>query len=229
MANEKILVVDDELPIRIALSTAFQREGMQVWEAEGGVKALQLLDYHKFDLIILDVMMQDMDGYSFLQRIRAKSVFTPVLMVSGKTDETAQVLGLGLGADDYITKPFQLSVLIQKVKALIRRRNIYDQKHQDMMIVGHFSFDSIKVECSKDNQPIQFTSRELALFRFFMEHPNQVFSREQLYRNVWGNDAVDDNTIMVYIKRIREKIEEDTKNPTYIKTVRGLGYKFNGN
>lgn len=228
MANEKILVVDDELAIRIALSTAFQREGMQVWEAAGGVQALQLLDYHDFDLIVLDVMMQDLDGYSFLQHIRSKSVFTPVLMVSGKTEETDQVLGLGLGADDYITKPFQLSVLIQKVKALIRRRSIYDQKHHDTITVGHFTFDSVKLECYKNNQLLMFTSRELALFRFLMENPNQVFSREQLYRNVWDSDIVDDNTIMVYIRRVREKIEDDAKNPTYIKTVRGLGYKFNG-
>lgn len=228
MANEKILIIDDELAIRMALSTAFQREGMQVWEASGGRQALQLLEYHDFDLIVLDVMMQDMDGYSFLQRIRSNSVFTPVLMVSGRTEETAQVLGLGLGADDYITKPFQLSVLIQKVKALIRRRSIYDQSYHDVITVGRFSFDSVKLECYKDNRLLQFSSRELALFRFLMENPNQVFSREQLYRNVWGNSVVDDNTIMVYIRRVREKIEDDIKNPTFIQTVRGFGYKFNG-
>ena len=229
MANEKILVIDDELAIRMALKTAFQREGMKVTEAACGIDGLALLFQDKFDLIILDIMMQDIDGYAILQKIRGEHIMTPVLMLSGKQDETDQVLGLGLGADDYLTKPFHLSVLIQKVKALIRRSSIYNSNmKQNEIIVGPFRFDLMKLECYKNDQLLNLTARELAFFRFFIEHPGQVFSKAQLYQQVWNEHVVDDNTIMVYIKRLREKIEEDSSNPVYLKTVRGIGYLFNG-
>lgn len=228
MANEKILVVDDDLAIRMALKTAFIRESMQVTEASCGADALALLRSQTFDLIILDIMMQDIDGYTILQRLRTSGILTPVLMLSGRQEETDQVLGLGLGADDYLTKPFHLSVLIQKVKALIRRSSIYNQQKQNMITAGPFRFDLMKLECSKDGKLLNFTARELTLFRFFMEHPGQVFTKDQLYRQVWNESVVDDNTIMVYMKRIREKIEDNPKNPTHIKTIRGIGYIFNG-
>ncbi|MDO4329559.1 MAG: response regulator transcription factor [Lachnospiraceae bacterium] len=228
MANEKILIVDDELAIRLALKTAFTREGMQVQEASCGKDALTLLRTQTFDLIVLDIMMQDIDGYSILQKLRAANILTPVLMLSGKQEEMDQVLGLGLGADDYLTKPFHLSVLIQKVKALIRRNNIYNQQKQNSITVGPFRFDLMKLECYKNDQLLNFTARELALFRFFMEHPGQVFTKEQLYQQVWNENVVDDNTIMVYMKRLREKIEVNSKKPVYIKTIRGIGYIFHG-
>lgn len=228
MANEKILVVDDELPVRMALRTAFTREGMQVQEASGGAEAMSCLSSQTFDLIVLDIMMQDMDGYAILQKLRAEGNLTPVLMLSGRQEEMDQVLGLGLGADDYLTKPFHLSVLIQKVKALIRRNSIYSQQKQNVIAAGPFRFDLMKLECYKNGGLLNFTARELSLFRFLMEHPGQVFTREQLYRQVWNENVVDDNTIMVYIRRIREKIEDDSSRPVYIRTVRGIGYIFNG-
>ena len=228
MANEKILVVDDELAIRLALRTAFLKEGMRVQEATGGREALEALHSQTFDLIVLDVMMQDMDGYMLLQKLRSEHDLTPVLMLSGRQEETDQVLGLGLGADDYLTKPFHLSVLIQKVKALIRRNSVYSRQRQNIITVGPFGFDLMKLEGVKNGKSLHFTARELALFRFFMEHPGQVFTREQLYDQVWNENVVDDNTIMVYIKRIREKIEDDSRKPVYLKTVRGIGYIFDG-
>ncbi len=228
MANEKILVVDDELPIRMALKTAFVREGMQVTDANCGKDALQLLHLQSFDLIVLDIMMQDIDGYTILQSLRSDGILTPVLMLSGKQEEMDQVLGLGLGADDYLTKPFHLSVLIQKVKALIRRSSIYNQSQQNVISVGPFRFDTMRLECYKNDQLLSFTARELALFRFLLEHPGQVFTKEQLYQQVWNENLVDDNTIMVYMKRLREKIEDDPKNPKYITTIRGIGYLFYG-
>ena len=227
MANEKILVVDDELAIRMALRTAFTREGMQVQEATGGKEAIECLRGQTFDLIVLDIMMEDMDGYTILQKLRADGILTPVLMLSGRQEEMDQVLGLGLGADDYLTKPFHLSVLIQKVKALIRRNSVYSRQRQNLITVGPFSFDLMKLECYKDGRLLNFTARELALFRFLMEHPGQVFTKEQIYRQVWNENVVDDNTIMVYMKRVREKIEDDSRNPAYIRTVRGIGYIFN--
>ncbi len=228
MANEKILVVDDELPVRLALRTAFGRENMQVCEAASGAEALKLLSLGHFDLIVLDVMLTDMDGYAILQKLRAAEDMTPVLMLSGRGDEADQVLGLGMGADDYLTKPFHLAVLIQKVKALIRRNAVYSQSRKNRITEGIFQFDLMKLEAFKETEKLQFTARELALFRFFMEHPGKVFTKEQLYHQVWGENLVDDNTIMVYIKRIREKIEEDVKNPVYLKTIRGVGYIFEG-
>lgn len=227
MANEKILVVDDELPIRLALKTAFSREGMNVCEAACGADALRLIQEQDFDLIVLDIMLQDIDGYAILQRLRANNILTPVLMLSGRQEETDQVLGLGLGADDYLTKPFHLAVLIQKVKALIRRSSIYNKPRSTAITAGPFRLDLMKQECYKNNQLLNLTARELALFRFFLEHPGQVFTKEQLYRQVWNENVVDDNTIMVYIKRVREKIEDDSRRPVYLKTVRGIGYLFN--
>lgn len=230
MANEKILVVDDELAIRMALKTAFGREGMQVQEASCGTEALAQLQKEEFDLVILDIMMQDIDGYAILQKMRGDGNMTPVLMLSGKQEEMDQVLGLGLGADDYLTKPFHLSVLIQKVKALIRRSSVYNNsRRQNEIVVEPFRFDLMKLECFRGREPLNLTARELALFRFFMEHPGQVYSKAQLYQQVWNENVVDDNTIMVYIKRLREKIEEDSTKPVYLKTVRGIGYLFEGN
>lgn len=227
MPGERILIVDDELPIRMALKTAFLREGMVPQEASCGSQALEMIRSQTFDLVVLDIMMQDMDGYTILQNMRADGNTTPVLLLSGRQDEVDQVLGLGLGADDYLAKPFRLSVLTQKVKALIRRSSVYNQQRRNLITVGPFRFDLMKLECQKQGRPLNFTARELALFRFFMEHPGQVFTREQLYRQVWNEHVVDDNTIMVYIKRIREKIEEDSRNPVYLRTVRGIGYIFN--
>lgn len=167
MANEKILVVDDELPIRLALKTAFLREGMQVQEASCGKEALEALKGDHYDLVVLDVMMEDMDGYTILQKLRAAEDMTPVLMLSGKQEEMDQILGLGMGADDYLTKPFHLSVLIQKVKALIRRNSIYSQNHKNQIMEGVFRFDLMKLEAFKGEEKLQFTARELSLFRFF--------------------------------------------------------------
>lgn len=226
MAKEKLLIVDDDPAIRLALKTAFAREGMVIAEAPNGTEALKQIRAQKFDLVILDVMMQDMDGYTVLQKMRAGDILTPVLLLSGKQTETDQVLGLGLGADDYLTKPFHISILIQKVKALIRRNSVYNQNTSNSIRAGCFTFDLMRLECCKDGVPLNFTAKELTLFRFFMEHPGQVFTKGQLYSQVWNDAVIDDNTIMVYIKRIREKIEDDIKNPQYIKTIRGIGYRF---
>ncbi len=226
MANERILVVDDERSIRMALKAAFLREGMAVEEAACGADAVETLHSRSFDLVVLDVMMQDIDGYTILQKMRAEGLMTPVLMLSGRHEETDQVLGLGLGADDYLTKPFHLSVLIQKVKALIRRNVVYSRGGHAAISVGPFSFDAVRLECSKNGRALRLTARELALFRFFMEHPGRVFAKDQLYRQVWNENVIDDNTVMVYIKRLREKIEDDPARPSYIKTVRGIGYVF---
>ncbi len=226
MANEHILVVDDEESIRTALRMAFFRENMNVTEASDGSEALELLRRHTFSLVILDVMMKDVGGYQVLQTMRANGDHTPVMMLSGKSDEMDQVLGLGYGADSYLTKPFRVSVLIQTAKALIRRNQIYSSDSRSEIRRGPFTVDTVRMECLKNGEQLNFTAREMMLFRFLMEHPSQVFTKEQLYRQVWDDSVVDDNTVTVYIKRIRDKIEDDPKNPVYLKTVRGIGYRF---
>lgn len=224
MSMEEILVVDDEAPIRMALKAAFRKEGIDIAEAADGVQALEMLKREKYQLIILDVMMPRKGGYEVLQELRASGNNTPVLMLSGKDDEMNQVLGLGFGADSYLTKPFHTSVLVQTAKALIRRSQIYSKNFSSELHVGPFRLDLRKLECYKDGKPLTFTGRELNLFRFLLENPGQVFSKEQLYRQIWNDAVVDDNTITVYVKRIRAKIETDPKNPEYLKTVRGIGY-----
>lgn len=224
MSMEEILIVDDEAPIRMALKAAFRKEGIVIAEAADGVQALEMLKREKYQLIILDVMMPRKGGYEVLQELRASGNNTPVLMLSGKDDEMNQVLGLGFGADSYLTKPFHTSVLVQTAKALIRRSQIYSKNSSSELHVGPFRLDLRKLECYKDGKPLTFTGRELNLFRFLLENPGQVFSKEQLYRQIWNDAVVDDNTITVYVKRIRAKIETDPKNPEYLKTVRGIGY-----
>ncbi|ETP71678.1 response regulator (CheY receiver domain and winged-helix DNA-binding domain-containing protein) [Lachnospiraceae bacterium JC7] len=228
MANENILVVDDEAAIRLAVRVALKREGMRVTEAADGKDAIELLDNQKFSLVILDVMMQEIGGYEVLQHMRERNDMTPVLMLSGKTDEADQVMGLDYGADSYLTKPFHTALLIQNIKALIRRTQVYANAGSDQVKSGRFSVDTLKMECQKDGERLDFTGRETMLFRYFMEHPGEVFTKEQLYRQVWDDSGavVDENTVTVYVKRIRSKIEEDPKNPVYLKTVRGVGYRF---
>ena len=216
MNTEKILLVDDERAIRLAVRTALTREGMQVTEAADGSEALELLKKQQFHLVILDVMMEHVGGYDVLQAMRAAGDHTPVMMLSGKSDEMDQVLGLGFGA-------------IQTAKALIRRSQIYSQgaSGDSGIRKGPFAVDTLKMECLKNGEPLNFTAREMTLFRFLMEHPGQVFTKEQLYTQVWNEAVVDDNTITVYVKRIRNKIEDDPKQPRYLKTVRGIGYMLN--
>lgn len=226
MSQEQILIVDDEKAIRMAIRMALKKEDMAATEAEDGDQALELLEQQRFHLVILDVMMKRIGGYQVLQTMRARGDNTPVLMLSGKSDEMDQVLGLGFGADAYLTKPFHSSVLIQNVRALIRRTQVYSQMSGAEIRCGIFSVDTLKMVCLKRGEVLNFTGRELTLFRFFMEHAGQVFTREQLYAQVWGDAIVDDNTVIVYVRRIRNKIEDDPKNPKYLQTVRGIGYRF---
>lgn len=226
--KERILVVDDEPMIRKSVKTVFEREGMEVVTAAGGQEALDELGRQTFDLIILDVMMSPMDGFYVVNIIRRKNILTPVLFLSGNQEEESKILAISLGGDDYLTKPFSLAMLTTKAHALIRRSQVYNQVPSQELTFKNLRFDLQTYEVYKGGEKVALTSKETSLLRFFMENPNQVFTKDQLYERVWNQDVVDDNTIMVYIKRIRDKIEDDPKNPEYIKTVWGLGYRFGG-
>ena len=226
MAMDEILIVDDEAPIRLALRTAFRKENMKTAEACDGEEALAMLRRERYQLIILDIMMPKKGGYEVLQAIRAAGDHTPVMMLSGKDDEMNQVLGLGFGADSYLTKPFHIAVLIQNARALIRRNQEYSHSPVMDIVGGPLRIDLRKMEAFKGEERLPFTGRELTLFRFLLENPGQVFSKEQLYEQIWSDAMVDDNTITVYMKRLRAKMEEDPKKPRYLKTVRGIGYRL---
>ena len=222
--SQMIYLADDEKNIRDLMEAALTEEGFSVKTFPDGKTLLDVCGEKMPDLVILDVMMENVSGYQVLQTMRAWGDHTPVMMLSGKSDEMDQVLGLGFGADSYLTKPFHTSVLIQTAKALIRRNQIYSQASEARIHKGPFAVDTLKMECLKNGVSLNFTAREQALFRFLLEHPGQVFTKAQLYSQVWNEAVVDDNTITVYIKRIRSKIEENPKEPKYLKTIRGIGY-----
>lgn len=224
--SERILVVDDEVMVCTSVARAFQREGIEVTTVLSGQAALDLLAGQEFDLIILDVMMAPMDGFYVINIIRKRNVLTPVLFLSGNQEEASKILGISLGGDDYLTKPFSLAMLTTKARALIRRNKDYNTGSGRSLSCGSLHFDLDTYEVSKGGVKLPLTSKETMLLRFFMENQKRVFSKEQIYEQVWNQSIVDNNTIMVYIKRLRDKIEDDPKHPGYLKTVWGLGYCF---
>lgn len=226
MAGEHILVADDEKAVRKAIKAAYNSENMEATIASGGCEALSLIKKYKYDLILLDILMPDMDGFEVIRAIRSLQIYTPIILLSGKSEEYNKILGLGLGADDYITKPFSVALLISKSKALIRRNNIYSNKTLKDLSIGPFTFCQNSYRAYKNGTELPMTAKELALFKYFLENPKQVFTKEQLYQQIWNHHVIDDNTIMVYIKRLRGKIEDNPKQPKYLRTIWGIGYQF---
>ena len=222
----QILVVDDEPALRMMVQEILTQAGYAVCLAGSCREALtQRAQVHP-DAILLDVMLPDGDGFSLLGQLRQQGD-VPVLFLSARDEDEARLRGLGLGADDYITKPFRPLVLGAKVKALIRRSRNLSSDSPDQLECGPFSYNTSTMRFYKDGGEIFLSSKESSLMLLFMKHPGQVFTKEMIYEHVWGNTiAVDDNAIMVYINRLRSKIEEDRQKPAHIMTVRGLGYRF---
>lgn len=226
MANEKILLIDDDRALTKAVAIALRKEQMQVDTADCGMTAMERIGQASYDAILLDLQMPDQDGFELIQKFRSNKIYTPIIIISGREEEHNKILALGLGADDYLTKPFSIHLLCSKVKAMIRRSSMYQQESAQKVVAGPFCLDKDKMEFTKDSIPLSLTSKEIKLFHLFIEHPNRVYTKEQLYEMVWNDTAVDDNTIMVYIKRLRAKIEDEPKNPKYLLTVWGIGYQF---
>ncbi len=223
---KKILVVDDEMPIAEILKYNLEEEGYQVILAFNGEEALQKVATENPDLVILDIMMPQKDGYTACREIRQKSSI-PIIMVSAREDEVDKVLGLELGADDYVTKPFSAREVVARVKAALRRVQMHTLTTPEgpSLEFGRLTLSPEQAEVTKDSVPVNLTYREFALLQFFLRHPGHVFSREKLLNQVWGYDYVgDERTVDVTIRRIREKIEDDPASPDYICTRRGLGY-----
>lgn len=224
-----ILIADDEADIRNLIKISLEEHGYTVLAAQNGKEAWELFSTQDVDLAILDVMMPVMDGFNLLRKIREHST-VPVIFLTARADDMDKVLGLGLGADDYISKPFSVAELIARVGAQLRRSNEYlSQKEKPVSSIsyGNLSIDKEKCCAFKDGKPIELGAKEYKLLLYFMENPERVFTKQQLYRAVWDEEYYfDDNTVMVHISRIRSRIEDDPQDPKYLKTIRGIGYKL---
>ena len=222
----KVLICDDDHDIVSALKIYLTSEGYQTVEAYNGQEALEAVEAGGIDLVLMDVMMPKMDGIRATARMREEGNI-PIILLTAKGEDSDKVLGLNIGADDYITKPFRPLVLGAKVKALIRRNKNMVLDHSDVLDCGPFTYNTSTMRFYKGEEEISLSSKENSLMLLFMKHPGQVFTKDMIYEHVWGTSvAVDDNAIMVYINRLRGKIEEDRQKPEHIVTVRGLGYRF---
>lgn len=233
MEKPRILIVDDEQDLCQLVKTSLTKEGFSEIEMagtiEGGWKRFQAFEPN---LVILDVMLPDGEGYDLCKRIREVSRI-PILFLSAKSDEVDKILGLAIGGDDYITKPFSPKEMAYRVKAQLRRAGAYTieatakTRAAKETSVGPFVINSDETEVKKDGHLLELTAKEIGLLASFMRNPNHILSKETLFRNVWGEDFYGaDNTLMVHIRRLREKIEDNPSDPSYILTVKGLGYRF---
>lgn len=225
--NEKILVVDDEKPIVNILKYNLDKEGYQVIVAYDGQEAVKIALAENPDLILLDIMLPKMDGFTVCKELR-KKLTCPIIMLTAKGEELDKVLGLELGADDYITKPFSMRELMARVKANLRRTQLLEPAgDEDVVEIMDLELDLASYQLSKRGSPLELTFREFELVKFLATQAGQVFSREKLLEEVWGYEYYGDiRTVDVTIRRLREKVEDDPANPVYILTKRGVGYYF---
>ena len=223
--NYKILVADDEKEIRELLRLYLENSGYVVLEAEDGQQALQVFRSEKVDLCILDIMMPKLDGYRVLQEIRKESN-VPVMILSAKDADSEKILGLNLGADDYMAKPFNPLEAVARVNSNIRRfYSLGTSPATETLKVKDLELDIDACELRKEGRAIELTTIEYKIMELFMKHPGKVFTKQQIYEFGWGESfIVSDNNIMVCISKLRDKLDEDPSK--YIKTIRGLGYRL---
>ena len=228
--NECILVVDDDPEIVNAIAITLEREGYQVLKAYNGLEALDHALNPEVRLILIDVMMPRLDGLSALIRIRERRNL-PVIVLSAKSEDTDKILGLSMGADDYVTKPYNPQELIARVRSQLRRYtslgDVNAEGRRGLILNGRLSYDPAGRVLRADGEEVKLTPTEMKILDLLIRHPGQIFPAEEIYRRVWNEDAFScENTVMVHIRRIREKIELNPKEPDYIKVVWGIGYKM---
>ena len=222
----KILVVDDEAVLVKGIRFNLQQEGYQVETGSDGEQAVELAREGSFDLIILDLMMPKIDGLQACMRIREFSD-VPIIMLTAKGEDSDKLMGFACGADDYVTKPFNILELKARVRALLRRTAAAAAKQQEAgdLTVGHIRLDPAERSAWKDGAQVELTAKEFDLMELLMRNPGRVYSRENLLNVVWGYEYVGDyRTVDVHIRRLREKLELDPANPEYIRTKWGVGY-----
>ncbi|KAA0547192.1 response regulator transcription factor [Bacillus sp. BGMRC 2118] len=232
-----ILIVDDQPEIAELLRLYLEKEGHRIIEAHDGMDALMMVSNEKVDLMLLDLMMPIIDGYQLIKKIR-ETMQIPIIIISAKQEHDDKILGLGLGADDFIQKPFNPLEVVARVQALLRRSynyvreetNISDVSPSHKITVDDLTLDEDTFSIIRqDRDVIQLTKIEYKILELFMKSPGRVFTKQQIFENAWGDYYIggeEDNTINVHISKLREKIEDNPKKPTHIITIRGLGYKF---
>jgi phosphate regulon transcriptional regulator PhoB len=225
----KVLVVDDELPIVEAVAYNLRKEGYMALTAGNAEQCMEIARNEKPDLILLDVMLPSASGFDVCRMLRKQSS-VPIIMLTARAEETDRVVGLELGADDYITKPFSMRELLARVKSVLRRSSNGEKVAPRQMVeVGELRIDPTRYEVTVDGRRVELSPKEFDLLFFFVSHPGQVFSRQTLLDNVWGADAyVEDRTVDVHMRWLREKVEANPSQPKRLLTVRGVGYKFSG-
>ncbi len=224
-----LLIAEDEKDIRNLLKLQLEQEGHSVFAAKDGIEALEIMEGKTIDLAVLDVMMPRLDGFNLLRKIRQTSNI-PVIFLTARGEDMDKILGLGIGADDYLVKPFSMAELLARVGAQLRRNHEYSSQNPQTFSkvqCGSLCLDKDACCVYKNAALIELNAKEYMLLKYLMENAERVFTKKQLYKAVWNEDIYyDDNTVMVHISHIRNKIETDPKNPEYIKTIRGIGYKF---
>ena len=228
--KKNILIVDDDKDIIDLLKLFLEMENFFVVEALNGEVALKCLEENHIDLAIVDIMMPKMDGYQLIKKIRETLQF-PILILSAKSQEVDKIIGLGIGADDFITKPFSALEIIARVQAHLRRSYEFNDRavegKEKQIHMGDLVLDHHSCILYKSSESISLSATEYKILALFMEEPGRIFTKKQIFESVWSDYyCADDNTIMVHISRLREKLEDSPKNPVYIKTIRGLGYRF---
>lgn len=235
MAPANVMIVDDEATLREVVRRYLELEGYKVLEAETGGEALRLLKTEVPDLILLDIMLPEIDGFHIARKIRNSPEYAglnsdgdiPIIMLTSRGDETDRIAGFELGVDDYVSKPFSPRELVARVKAVLRRSSPAAGKSEKPLRYEALEIDPLKRSVAVNHEPIVLTAKEFDLLWLMARHPQQVFTRDQLLDQVWGYEFYGDkSTVTVHIRRLREKIEKDAGNPLLIQTVWGVGYKF---
>ena len=232
MEVNRILIVEDDKEIREGIEIYLKSQGYVVFQAGDGIEALAVLEREEIHLAIVDVMMPRMDGITMMLKVREKGYEFPVIMLSAKSEEVDKIMGLNMGADDYVTKPFTTMELLARVNSHLRRYGRFlaatcgQQKSEKVHVIGGLELNEETVEVSVDGKPVKLTPLEFKILALLMKNPGRVFSAEEIYERVWNEQAVNTDTIMVHIRKIREKIEINPKEPKYLKVVWGVGYKI---
>lgn len=232
MEKEHILIVEDEKDIALAIEAYLTNQGYEVSIAANGLVALEIVQNKKIDLAIVDVMMPVMDGITFIVKLRENYHF-PVIMLSAKSEEIDQIMGLNMGADDYISKPFRPLELLARVNSQLRRYRRFPEQMPNsrwmppsqLLHIGGLEMNTETKELMVDGKLIKLTPTEFKILHLLMSHPGRVFPTEEIYERIWNEVAVNTDTIMVHIRKIREKIEINPREPQYLKVVWGVGYK----
>lgn len=229
--EHNILVVEDEKGIREAIAIYLRNQGYHVYLASDGLEGLEMIEKHTIHLAVVDIMMPKMDGLTMVMKLREKYDF-PVIFLSAKSEDIDKIMGLNIGGDDYITKPFASLELVARVQSQLRRYeqilNLKDQKEDlsHRYVVGGLELDTLTKEAYINDKTIRLRPKEYQILELLMSHPGRVFSAEEIYERIWQEEAINTETIMVHIRKLREKIEIDPKRPQYLKVVWGIGYKI---